>query len=153
LEDTGREPAEAGSSNSHLAYEDDDQIALVTIEEDFDPSVTFSSLPPPSDLLSPSGDQKPLLGTQKIATDGEEGQDKGDGERKSAVPVSGRRAQSKLAKERDRVKMRKKVDKERSRSMETKAERKKGRQMEAKRRVKKASIAMDREGGRRRSKR
>ncbi|OCF36590.1 ribosomal RNA-processing protein 17 [Kwoniella heveanensis CBS 569] len=122
-------------------YSDEDQLATVTIIEDFDPSSapkpTFSrsSLSPDpeeSTFNAPIQDKKKSVGKLPFLP-----------------PSSGKLAK---AKEKKKTGIKdnsvKKVPKK-STSMETASERRKGREMEARRRTKKASLAMDREGKKR----
>ena len=113
-------------------YEDEDQIATVTIVEDFDPNQAG-----PSTSTSPSPDRQVV---------GPDGSDLKKGKKRLVpdMPASSRRAEQKAK----RFKV-DKGEKDKGRSMETKAERKMGRTMEAKRRSKKAHIALERDGRRR----
>ncbi|ORX33722.1 nucleolar protein 12-domain-containing protein [Kockovaella imperatae] len=130
-------------------YEDDDQIATVTITEDFDPSI-----PGPSTRKfgSPSSDEE---GDEHRS--GQLGDAEKTKKRKAVglpdMPASSHRAQKKAKSILEQAKLEKKERQERaekadkqSRGMETKAERKFGRAMEAKRRAKRAGIAMERDG-------
>ncbi|WWC60956.1 uncharacterized protein I303_103533 [Kwoniella dejecticola CBS 10117] len=117
-------------------YSDEENLATVTIEEDFDPSsVSLKD----SRRFANSNSQSP-------------GPDAHGEERQSEI--------KEMEKQRPKVKMlppssaklqkireKKKEEKKKSTSMETAAERRKGRIFEAQRRTKKASLARDREGG------
>ena len=122
--------SQAGPSSpreTQVEYSDEGLLATVTITEDFDPSATFQSLIPTRRSVSRS--KSPVPATPAPLH----------------MPVSGSKAQKIARKEKDK----RKGDKERSRSMETKAERKKGREIEGRKRYKKATIAMERDGKRR----
>ena len=103
-------------------YSDEDQVATVTITEDFDPAAFVQAAQPVRTTTAPSS--APVAGGSKW------------------MPASGQKSQLRMKKEREKQK----AEKERSWSMETKAERKKGREMEARRRTKKAAIAIERDG-------
>ena len=119
------------------AYEDEDQIATVTIMEDFDPSQ-----PGPS-RRSPSPGSGSEAGERSTAV--VRGWNEKENKRKAVgvpdMPASSRRAQKRAKSNPDKGKTEK-----RERGMETKAERKFGRAVEAKRRAKKAHIALERDG-------
>jgi ribosomal RNA-processing protein 17 len=131
-DDSGSEagPSKVAAPVEEAEYSDGDQLATVTITEDFDPSSSSfrplagasSSSPPPA-----SASSRPAI---------------------PDMPASSHKAQTKAKKERERLKEKKKSENDRSRSMETKSERKKGREFEAKRRAKKAGMALERDGRR-----
>lgn len=131
-DDENEEAPEAGPSkptrHQDIEFEDDDQLATVTIVDDFDPSalpqVTHSG------RESPAADVSTEVPTEVKAK-----------VKLPNLPASSKRAAQKI--KRDKAA---KEEKKKSRSMETKSERKFGRAMEAKRRVKKAGIAMERDG-------
>ncbi|OWZ63459.1 hypothetical protein AYX15_04575 [Cryptococcus neoformans] len=104
-------------------FSDDQQIATVTITEDFDPSASIypiqtSTSPSPS--VNDKSEPKPKKSAVKL------------------LPPSSRRAQKADEKKKEKKKV--------SRSMETKAERRKGKEMELRKRSKKAALAMERKG-------
>ena len=121
------ENAEAGPSKviENVEFEDEDQLATVTIMDDFDPAamaiptrVRGSNSPEPLAIES----IKPKVKLPEIG-------------------ASSKRAMQKAKREKEAKK-----EEKRSRSMETKAERKFGRAMDAKRRAKKSTIALERDG-------
>jgi ribosomal RNA-processing protein 17 len=133
--------SEAGPSKPSVAaveeaeYSDEDQLATVTIIEDFDPS---SSAFPPDRRASSSSPPPENAPKRPVVPD---------------MPASSHKAQSKLRKEKERerakeAKHREKEENRRSRSMETKSERRKGREIEGKRRALKATLAIERDGRR-----
>ncbi|WVQ98903.1 hypothetical protein IAU59_006034 [Kwoniella sp. CBS 9459] len=115
-------------------YSDEDQLATVTIMEDFDPSSAPAPTYPRSSL---SPDPEATAADAPVQP-----------EKKKKLPFlppsSGR-----LAKAKEKKKEAVKKAPKKSTSMETASERRKGREMEARRRTKKASLAMDREGKKR----
>lgn len=128
-EDEAGSSSEAGPSRPRqeaAEFSDEDQLATVTITEDFDPS----SLPIPNPLRSSATPEPERAVVKPVAL----------------MPASSGRAMAKAKKEQDRVKEKKKREKEKSRSMETKAERKKGKAIEAKKRGHKATMAIERDG-------
>jgi ribosomal RNA-processing protein 17 len=138
-EDSSR--SEAGPSKPSVAaieeaeYSDEDQLATVTIIEDFDPS---SSVFLPAQRASSSSPAPETAPKRPVVPD---------------MPASSHKAQSKLRKEKEKerakeAKHREKEENRRSRSMETKSERRKGREIEGKRRVLKATLAIERDGRR-----
>lgn len=104
-------------------FSDDEQIATVTITEDFDPSASIYPIRT-STSPSPSVDDKSELKSKKPTV--------------KLLPPSSRRAQKADEKKKEKKKI--------SRSMETKAERRKGKEMELRKRSKKAALAMERKG-------
>ncbi|ORY28293.1 hypothetical protein BCR39DRAFT_535334 [Naematelia encephala] len=131
LADEDQESSEAGPSSplpkedEEEVYSDDDQQATITITEDFDP--ILSTLPPP-----PLARRIPL------------------GDSELEMPASSRRAQKKAAASvAEKTKSKDASGKERVKSMETKSERRMGRAKESQRRKEKATLAMDRDGGKR----
>ncbi|ODN83274.1 hypothetical protein L202_01446 [Cryptococcus amylolentus CBS 6039] len=125
---------EAGPSSAPVdeeeEFSDDDQIATVTITEDFDPTTTSSFIPTRSSQ-SPAPEQveAPAPEVKKV----------------KMLPPSSKRAQKALDKKKAQSKDGKKVG--RTTSMETKAERRKGKEIESRKRGKKAALAMERRGG------
>jgi ribosomal RNA-processing protein 17 len=107
-----------------IEFEDDDQLATVTIMDDFDPSAL--TVVPEADRGSPAVEHSTETKAKVKLPN---------------LPASSKRAAQKI--KRDKAA---KEEKKKSRSMETKSERKFGRAMEAKRRVKKAGMAMERDG-------
>ncbi|WVR05403.1 hypothetical protein IAU60_002418 [Kwoniella sp. DSM 27419] len=129
---------EAGPSRPKEAFEeaefsDEDQLATVTIMEDFDPS-SVQAFQAGRSSTSPQPEGSAAAGSAAAKP-------------KRTVPLlppsSGRaqKARKALEKKKEEKKERKK-----STSMETASERRKGREMEARRRTQKASLAMEREG-------
>jgi ribosomal RNA-processing protein 17 len=128
------ETMEAGPSKprqEEAEFSDEDQLATVTITEDFDPS-SLPTFNPLRSSTSPDPDHpaKPIPSRAPV----------------SLMPASSGRAQAKAKKEKEKVKVKKEREKERSRNMETKGERKKGKAMEAKKRGHKATLAIERDG-------
>lgn len=122
--------AEAGPSRimpEEVEYEDEDQLATVTIIEDFEPDQvqrftrTASQTPDPETEAG----QRVEVTRPKV----------------KVMPASSRRATQKAEREK-----KKREEQKSSRSMETKAERKIGKAMQSKRRTEKAGLAIERNG-------
>ncbi|WWD16102.1 hypothetical protein CI109_100527 [Kwoniella shandongensis] len=132
-DDDEDEGAEAGPSTrgeiEEAEFSDEDQLATVTIMENFDPSSTThiykarqsSTTPEPQQEEKPK--PKPTVNAKSMI---------------GALPPSSGRLQ--------KAREKKKEEKQKSRSMETKAERKKGREIEGRRRTQKAALAYERDG-------
>ena len=115
-------------------FSDDEQMATVTIEDDYTPTLPTLKRYNPDDSDSDA----------EAAPAG--GEDQAMKPKTRVVPLMP--ASSKRAKDKAKSKA-KKEDEKRGRSMETKAERKKGRALELTRRVGKAGRAMERDGKKR----
>lgn len=135
MADTNSAQPRAGPSTHE--FSDDEQMATVTIEEDYVPTIPTVSRY--TDDADGDGDEDRNMA-------GPSSERERESKAKRAVPLMP--ASSKRAKDKAKSKA-KKEDEKRSRSMETKAERKKGRALELTRRVGKAGRAMDRDGKKR----
>ncbi|KAK4683419.1 ribosomal RNA-processing protein 17, partial [Tremellales sp. Uapishka_1] len=124
---------EAGPSTQpedlEAEYSDTDHQATVTITENFDPASVTQAFARDSDS-EPEGEEEESSSKPKPML--------------QALPPSSRKVQKQLL--RDKEKTKKKTEKVKSLSMETKAERKRGREIEGKRRREKGALAMERDG-------
>ena len=120
--------AVAGPSQTieNVEFEDDDQLATVTIMDDFDPS----AMAIPSRVRGSNSPEPVVIEEVKVKA-----------KKLPEIPASSKRAMQKAKRDKEAKKEEKK-----SRSMETKAERKFGRAMDSKRRAKKSTIALERDG-------
>ncbi|WWC89750.1 uncharacterized protein L201_004676 [Kwoniella dendrophila CBS 6074] len=135
-EDDDDETNQAGPSKvkkpeiEEAEYSDEDQLATVTIMEDFDPSslqLSNSRIPNSDDDDEEDFDNKSKI-TEQIK----------EKPKIKMLPPSSAKLQ--------KIREKKKLEKKKSTSMETASERRKGRIFEAVRRTKKASLAREREG-------
>ncbi|KIR32841.1 ribosomal RNA-processing protein 17 [Cryptococcus deuterogattii MMRL2647] len=121
--DSNEDGGQSASKNQEAEFSDDEQIATITITEDFDPSALVYPIRT-STSPSPSANDKSEPQSRKPAV--------------KLLPPSSKRAQKADEKKKEKKKI--------SRSMETKAERRKGKEMELRKRSKKAALALERKG-------
>ncbi|WWC69288.1 uncharacterized protein I206_103226 [Kwoniella pini CBS 10737] len=120
-------PSRQKEKIKEVEYSDEDNLATVIIEEDFDPSLIENIEKRFPDSIDDDNDEK----TKEIKEIKEKPKIK-------MLPPSSAKLQ--------KIREKKKEEKKKSKSMETNSERRKGRIFEAQRRTKKASLARDREG-------
>ncbi|WVN86675.1 uncharacterized protein L203_101847 [Cryptococcus depauperatus CBS 7841] len=119
-------PSKAKENKQEQEFSDEEQIATVTITEDFDPSApTFYSR---STSLSPNAANNLGEGVDEKKVEAKLGS--------SLLPPSSKRAQKKNSKKKEKE----------TKSMETKAERRRGKELEARKRDKKTSLALEKHG-------
>ncbi|EIW70002.1 hypothetical protein TREMEDRAFT_18182, partial [Tremella mesenterica DSM 1558] len=140
LNSNDEEDDEEEEAETEEKFEDADQIAMVSIVEDFDPS-SLNTVSSNTDNHRVRKSEEDSTGVKAQIKDGAKGKEKVDGSGKvGLLPPSSRKVQKAL---------KKKKEKEASRSMETKAERRKGKFMEVRNRAKKAGLALERDGKKR----